>query len=142
MNEFYDTPCELCGEGILRTGKRGRPPKKHLNNCPTPEAARNIKAAQADDNDAPVDPEVKAVEEFEKTPAPKGRSVLVGMPKDRMQRRTTLLKKGDTVFLGKRKLILAADPVDDGPTHVKIKFRGHDNIRVAKVGMAWIPYDA
>lgn len=33
-NELYNTghymvPCEVCGNGILRTGKRGKPPKRH-----------------------------------------------------------------------------------------------------------------
>lgn len=133
MSKFYDTPCELCGEGILRTGKRGRPPKKHTA-CPTPAAAKVMRA----DEDAPLDPVTKVIAEFEKTAAPKARSVLIGMRDDRMQRRSNKLRKGDVVFLGQKELTLASDPIEDGPQHVKIKFRGHDPIRVYKDGMAWV----
>ncbi len=96
---YYDTPCTLCGQGILRTGKRGRPPKQHKGGCPTVQVKPTVQP-RADDTETPDDnsPEAKAVEEF-LNEVPARRVILPEYDGERISKLARKLDKGDMLWV-------------------------------------------
>lgn len=64
---FYDTPCNVCGKGIERTGKRGRPPVTHplcKGQQPKPAAAVNPETPVIEVDIPEPDEDAKVVDKF------------------------------------------------------------------------------
>jgi hypothetical protein len=151
MSDCYDSPCEICGRGIPRTGKRGRPPKVHAS-CKgaTPKPQNNSKTQEQEtpaatlpeylENCDPPDTELQAVNEFLKEKPSKSRGAMVDYREDRLAIMARDLRKGDNLYMRRLFDYVKLTKVVDCPNsheHVLVSWKG-DSIRVYKHGMCYI----
>lgn len=148
LQKYYPVPCEVCGQGILRTGKRGRPPKRHKELCvsevvasrprdgspfqaphrgrPTDEAkvANAVIIAEAAD-DGDDDPDIKTVNEFllaDKKDKPRAR-VSEGYA-DRISMLARKLEIGDSLYLKNQRSFYIVTDVKEVGEHMEVRLDG------------------
>jgi len=140
MSDYYDTPCEVCGEGIPRTGKRGRPPKVHpackggvqpVKNAPTIQVSKPLPEPKV------KDPEDKVIDNFLKAPATRTRSPVIGLRDDRFQDYTRNLVKGDRVYF-RQEIDTVISNTPDGREHNRVKFKERGELRLFRDGNVYI----
>ncbi len=166
-DKFYPIPCDVCGQGILRTGKRGRPPKRHKDTClpapapfepsdeppfegfeeTTPRPPRSVgpgtetrakRTARVEiENDDEIDPEVKVVNEFLTTD--KRTRALV--PEGYADRITILARKllpGHELYLRHSRSFYKVTDVTEQGEHVVVKMSGHTPLRIIADGDVFV----